>query len=161
MVRPLSLERCSPSASRADAPLAHRHMEAGLAVVFMTDILGAQKTFTLPQQIVDQCEAQGISPTGNAAGKMSLTDFSGAPKGPKDQAHITGWCVVPFATLTRPSGADLAPSPPPSSLLPLLLFPRPRLFARQDAQGQGCARRLRPDCALGHDHGRLGASSLA
>ncbi|TNY21325.1 laccase [Rhodotorula diobovata] len=67
------------------------HMEAGLAVVFMTDVLGAQQSMTLPQEIVDQCEAQGISPTGNAAGKMSLTDFAGAPSGPDTQEHITGW----------------------------------------------------------------------
>ncbi|BGP42823.1 ferroxidase fet3 [Rhodotorula kratochvilovae] len=67
------------------------HMEAGLAVVFMTDILGAQQSLTLPQQIVDQCEAQGISPVGNAAGRMSVTDLAGAPHGPEDQEHITGW----------------------------------------------------------------------
>ncbi|GAA5995608.1 multicopper oxidase [Rhodotorula paludigena] len=67
------------------------HMEAGLAVVFMEDIPGAQRTMTLPQQIKDQCDALGISTTGNAAGKMSVTDLSGAPNGPHDQAHITGW----------------------------------------------------------------------
>ncbi|GAA5939105.1 uncharacterized protein JCM15063_004427 [Sporobolomyces koalae] len=67
------------------------HMEAGLAVVFMEDPLGAQRTMTLPQQITDQCAALGISSTGNAAGKMSTTDLKGAPKGPLTQEHITGW----------------------------------------------------------------------
>ncbi|GAA6012942.1 hypothetical protein JCM8202_002959, partial [Rhodotorula sphaerocarpa] len=67
------------------------HMEAGLAVVFMSDIEGAQQTLTLPQALKDQCESLGISATGNAGGKMSLTDFGTAPKGPKDQAQITGW----------------------------------------------------------------------
>ncbi|GAA5912089.1 uncharacterized protein JCM6883_007107 [Sporobolomyces salmoneus] len=69
------------------------HMEAGLAVVFMEDPLGAQQTLTLPQRIVDQCNMQGINPYGNAAGKLSLTDLRGAPDGPRDQAHITGWQV--------------------------------------------------------------------
>ncbi|GAA6063031.1 hypothetical protein JCM10212_001010 [Sporobolomyces blumeae] len=67
------------------------HMEAGLAVVFMEDPVGAQQSLTLPQQIKDQCTALDISYTGNAAGKMSTTDLSGAPDGPHDQAHITGW----------------------------------------------------------------------
>ncbi|GAA6021208.1 hypothetical protein JCM11491_001607 [Sporobolomyces phaffii] len=67
------------------------HMQSGLAVVFMEDPLGAQKTMTLPQQITDQCAALGISSTGNAAGKMSTTDLKGAPTGPRDQTHITGW----------------------------------------------------------------------
>ncbi|GAA6030923.1 hypothetical protein JCM8097_008938 [Rhodosporidiobolus ruineniae] len=67
------------------------HMEAGLAVVFMEDVDGAQKTLTLPDAIKDQCTDLGISYTGNAAGKMSTTDLSGAPSGPRDQAHITGW----------------------------------------------------------------------
>ncbi|GAA5959158.1 hypothetical protein JCM21900_001410 [Sporobolomyces salmonicolor] len=67
------------------------HMEAGLAIVFMEDPLGAQQTMTLPDQIKDQCTSLGYSYTGNAAGKMSTTDLSGAPSGPFDQAHITGW----------------------------------------------------------------------
>ncbi|GAA5986611.1 hypothetical protein JCM11641_005166 [Rhodosporidiobolus odoratus] len=67
------------------------HMEAGLAVVFMEDPLGAQQSLTLPQSIKDQCSDLGISYTGNAAGKMSTTDLSGAASGPRDQAHITGW----------------------------------------------------------------------
>lgn len=68
-------------------------MESGLAVVFMSDIEGAQQSLTLPQALKDQCQALGISPTGNAGGKMSLTDFGSAPKGPHDQANITGWCA--------------------------------------------------------------------
>ncbi|GAA5832084.1 hypothetical protein JCM11251_002812 [Rhodosporidiobolus azoricus] len=67
------------------------HMEAGLAVVFMEDPLGAQQTMTLPQQIVDQCNALDMKYTGNAAGHMSTTDLSGQAKAPQDQAHITGW----------------------------------------------------------------------
>lgn len=81
-------------------------MEAGLAVVFMEDIPGAQQSMTLPQQIKDQCDALGISTTGNAAGKMSVTDLSGAPNGPRDQAHITGWCALALHALSllRKSG---------------------------------------------------------
>jgi hypothetical protein len=71
--------------------LAHRHMESGLAVVFMSDIPGAQQTLTLPQAIKDQCQALGVSATGNAGGKMSVTDLGNAPKGPQDQEHILGW----------------------------------------------------------------------
>ncbi|GAA5870405.1 hypothetical protein JCM8547_004024 [Rhodosporidiobolus lusitaniae] len=67
------------------------HMEAGLAVVFMEDPLGAQKTLSLPQDVQDQCTAQGISVTGNAVGKMSATDLSGQADGPRDQAYLTGW----------------------------------------------------------------------
>ncbi|BGP10757.1 ferroxidase fet3 [Rhodotorula toruloides] len=69
------------------------HMEAGLAVVFMVDPLGAQQSMTIPQVMVDQCKQLGISPTGNAAGKMSVTDLSGAPHGPVDQyaAGLFGW----------------------------------------------------------------------
>ncbi|GAA5964502.1 hypothetical protein JCM8115_003900 [Rhodotorula mucilaginosa] len=67
------------------------HMESGLAVVFMSDIPGAQQTLTLPQAIKDQCQALGVSATGNAGGKMSVTDLGNAPKGPQDQEHILGW----------------------------------------------------------------------
>ncbi|BGP27055.1 ferroxidase fet3 [Rhodotorula toruloides] len=69
------------------------HMEAGLAVVFMVDPLGAQQSMTIPQVMKDQCAHLGISPTGNAAGKMSVTDLSGAPHGPVDQyaAGLFGW----------------------------------------------------------------------
>lgn len=124
-----------------------RHMEAGLAVVFMTDVLGAQQSMTLPQEIVDQCEAQGISPTGNAAGKMSLTDFAGAPSGPDTQEHITGWCVAP---LRAPAGVSSA------ALTWLsLLATSPPASPQQDPEGQGRARRVCPDGDHRHDHGRL------
>ncbi|BGP19389.1 ferroxidase fet3 [Rhodosporidiobolus nylandii] len=67
------------------------HMEAGLAVVFMEDPIGAQQSMTLPQQVIDQCNSLDMDYTGNAAGKMSTTDLSGQAKAPQDQAHITGW----------------------------------------------------------------------
>jgi iron transport multicopper oxidase len=60
-------------------------MEAGLAVVFMEDVDGAQSSLTLPDDIKEQCSALGISTTGNAVGKMSVTDLSGEATGPTDQ----------------------------------------------------------------------------
>ena len=39
-------------------------MEAGLAVVFIEAPLSAQKTTRVPQYMLDQCAAQGISPSG-------------------------------------------------------------------------------------------------
>ena len=40
------------------------HMEAGLAVVVIEAPLSAEKTTRLPQYMLDQCAAQGISPSG-------------------------------------------------------------------------------------------------
>lgn len=84
-------------------------MEAGLAVVFMVDPLGAQQSMTIPQVMVDQCKQLGISPTGNAAGKMSVTDLSGAPHGPVDQyaAGLFGWCVDSLSCASLVSDAPL------------------------------------------------------
>lgn len=86
-----SLAPCGHGHPLTLCSLLRRHMESGLAVVFMSDIPGAQQTLTLPQQITDQCQALGISSTGNAGGKMSVVDLGDAPKGPHDQEHILGW----------------------------------------------------------------------
>lgn len=37
----------------------------------------AQQSLYIPPQLTEQCRAQGISPTGNAAGLNSTTDFTG------------------------------------------------------------------------------------
>ncbi|ORY74747.1 laccase [Leucosporidium creatinivorum] len=65
------------------------HMTAGLAMVFIEAPSEAQEQLALPQVMKDQCDYWGISPTGNAAGKMSVTDLSGAPHGPYPQ--VAGW----------------------------------------------------------------------
>ncbi|KAM0746530.1 laccase [Meredithblackwellia eburnea MCA 4105] len=65
------------------------HFEAGLAVVFIEAPTVAQETTKVPQYMLDQCTAQGISPTGNAVGKNSTTNLSGEATGPKPQ--VNGW----------------------------------------------------------------------
>ncbi|KAL8286981.1 hypothetical protein RQP46_003987 [Phenoliferia psychrophenolica] len=58
------------------------HFEAGLSILFIEDPLGAQKNTHVPQYMLDQCTAQGISPTGNVVGRNSTTDLRGEPSGP-------------------------------------------------------------------------------
>lgn len=60
-------------------------MTAGLAMLFIEAPAEAQQTITVPQYMKDQCASLDISATGNAAGKMSATDLSGAPHGPYPQ----------------------------------------------------------------------------
>lgn len=48
-----------------------------------------QTELAIPQVMNDQCTALGIPVTGNSVGKMSLTDFAGAVRGPYPQ--ILGW----------------------------------------------------------------------
>lgn len=43
----------------------------------------------IPQFMYDQCKAQGLPASGNAAGHASITDFSGLPLGPYPQ--VLGW----------------------------------------------------------------------
>jgi iron transport multicopper oxidase len=56
------------------------HLEAGLAVIFISAPDVAQQRMTLPQAFIDVCEAGGTPGTGNAAGKEGL-DLKGAPSG--------------------------------------------------------------------------------
>ncbi|ORY53401.1 Cupredoxin [Leucosporidium creatinivorum] len=65
------------------------HLEAGLAVVFIEAPNEMQTELAIPQVMNDQCTALGIPVTGNSVGKMSLTDFAGAVRGPYPQ--ILGW----------------------------------------------------------------------
>ncbi|KAI5479835.1 laccase [Pseudohyphozyma bogoriensis] len=65
------------------------HLEAGLAVVFIEAPTEAQEIMTLPDQVIDQCAAQGIATSGNIAGKNSTTDLKGEALGPYPQNN--GW----------------------------------------------------------------------
>lgn len=44
-----------------------------------------QTELEIPQVMKDQCAALGVPVTGNSVGKMSLTDFPGAVRGPYPQ----------------------------------------------------------------------------
>lgn len=48
-----------------------------------------QTELEIPQVMKDQCAALGVPVTGNSVGKMSLTEFPGAVRGPYPQ--ILGW----------------------------------------------------------------------
>ncbi|CAL1708876.1 unnamed protein product [Somion occarium] len=65
------------------------HLEVGLAVQFVEAPIQAQERNGIPQVIYDQCQAQGIPTSGNAAGHVSATDLTGLPLGPFPQ--ILGW----------------------------------------------------------------------
>jgi iron transport multicopper oxidase len=69
-------------------------MNQGLAVTFVSFPDETQKLLTLPQTLIDHCEAQNIPASGNIVGLMSTTDFKGEPYGPWPQK--LGW---------RPKGA--------------------------------------------------------
>ncbi|KAI9316824.1 Cupredoxin [Dichotomocladium elegans] len=56
------------------------HMDSGLVATFISAPDVVQKTMTLPQAMIDMCEAGGIPARGNAAGKSGL-DLKGAPSG--------------------------------------------------------------------------------
>lgn len=45
----------------------------------------------MPQEMLDQCQAQNIAISGNVAGKNSTTDLKGQPVGPFTQWHLIGW----------------------------------------------------------------------
>ncbi|KAF7297982.1 hypothetical protein HMN09_01019100 [Mycena chlorophos] len=66
------------------------HLEAGLAVQLVEAPLVAQ-TFAanMPSTLQDNCHAQGLPFSGNAAGKDSTTDLSGITVGPYPQNN--GW----------------------------------------------------------------------
>ncbi|PRP75518.1 ferroxidase, multicopper oxidase [Planoprotostelium fungivorum] len=64
------------------------HFESGLAVQFIEDPI-AQQEFKVPQQILDQCKAQGIPVEGNGAGNMDPYDLNGQ-SGPVKQIEM-GW----------------------------------------------------------------------
>ena len=66
------------------------HLEAGLAVQFIEAPLQIQqRAINVPQSLFQQCAAQGLPASGNAAGHASATDLSGLPLGPFPQ--ILDW----------------------------------------------------------------------
>ncbi|KAF8551775.1 Fet3 protein [Imleria badia] len=67
------------------------HLEAGLAVQFIEAPLQVQERAVgqFPSYLYEQCAAQGIPQSGNAAGHASATDLSGLPLGPWPQKM--GW----------------------------------------------------------------------
>jgi iron transport multicopper oxidase len=79
--------KLSPEVHRIHStdPLHH----TGLAVTMVSFPNETQNLLTIPQKMIDQCNAQGIAPTGNIVGKMSTTDFKGEPYGPWPQ--VLGW----------------------------------------------------------------------
>ncbi|KAG6821107.1 hypothetical protein H0H93_006446 [Arthromyces matolae] len=65
------------------------HLEAGLAIQLIEAPLVAQQLTGPPQELTDNCKAQGKAVSGNAAGIASTTDLTGLPLGPYQQ--ILGW----------------------------------------------------------------------
>ncbi|PWN97912.1 multi copper oxidase [Tilletiopsis washingtonensis] len=65
------------------------HLSSGLAAIFIEAPMLAQQQLTLPGDLQSQCAALGISPTGNAAGFNSTTNFAGLRKEPTFLE--TGW----------------------------------------------------------------------
>ncbi|KAJ2368016.1 ferroxidase fet3 [Coemansia sp. RSA 2607] len=64
------------------------HMLDGLNMVFIEAPDVMQQRINVPQQIIDQCSAAGISVKGNAAGREGF-DLTGAPEGP--YLYPLGW----------------------------------------------------------------------
>ena len=64
-------------------------MNQGLAVTFVSFPNETQKLLTIPQKMIDHCEALNIPASGNIVGLMSTTDFKGEPYGPWPQK--LGW----------------------------------------------------------------------
>ncbi|KAF7793037.1 hypothetical protein EIP86_004142 [Pleurotus ostreatoroseus] len=66
------------------------HLQAGLGVTFIEAPLKLQEFAAIPQFMTDQCQAQGLPASGNAAGHVeSLSDYSGWTLGP--YAQNLGW----------------------------------------------------------------------
>ena len=76
------------------------HLEAGLAVQFIEAPLQVQELAVgrVPSSLYEQCTAQGIPQSGNAAGHASATDLSGLPLGPWPQ--IMGWQLKGILAMT-------------------------------------------------------------
>jgi len=86
------------------------HLQAGLAMTFIEAALQIQERAkgVFPQFITDQCTAQGIPVSGNAAGHSDPFDLTGLPSGPYPQNN--GWhgkgiaamfgCVAIFSILS-------------------------------------------------------------
>ncbi|KAE8212202.1 hypothetical protein CF327_g4124 [Tilletia walkeri] len=65
------------------------HLSSGLVAIFMEGTPEIQSTLKVPQLFADQCQQMGISPTGNAGGKNSTTNFGTLRKAP--HYFVTGW----------------------------------------------------------------------
>ncbi|KAN0107686.1 Fet3 protein [Russula decolorans] len=78
------------------------HLEAGLAVTFIEAPLQmqqrAQTVEAPPSTIAQQCLAQDLPASGNAAGHASITDLSGLPTGPSLQNN--GWHTKGILAMT-------------------------------------------------------------
>jgi len=72
------------------------HFESGLAIQFVEDPI-AQQEFKIPEQIIEQCKAQGIPTKGNGAGNMSPYDLNGQ-SGPVRQIEM-GWTKKAIGSL--------------------------------------------------------------
>ncbi|KAJ3554885.1 hypothetical protein NM688_g2878 [Phlebia brevispora] len=65
------------------------HLQAGLGVTFIEAPLALQEFQQIPQFMYDQCQAQGLPSSGNAAGHTTIDDYSGWTLGP--YAQVLGW----------------------------------------------------------------------
>ncbi|CEH17048.1 multi-copper partial [Ceraceosorus bombacis] len=74
------------------------HMNQGLSTLLLEAPLQAQQTLSTPVVFGQQCQSQGISPTGNAAGLNSTTDFEGLQAEPT--YLVTGWTPKAVGALT-------------------------------------------------------------
>ncbi|PWN45159.1 putative iron transport multicopper oxidase [Ceraceosorus guamensis] len=74
------------------------HMNQGLSTLLLEAPLQAQQTLSTPAVFGQQCQSQGISPTGNAAGFNSTTDFEGLQAEPT--YLVTGWTPKAVGALT-------------------------------------------------------------
>ncbi|KAI0263015.1 Fet3 protein [Gloeopeniophorella convolvens] len=78
------------------------HLEAGLAVTFIEAPLEmqtrAQNALAPPTALAQQCTAQGLPASGNAAGHASTTDLAGLPVGPFPQDN--GWHTKGILAMT-------------------------------------------------------------
>ncbi|KAI0252945.1 ferroxidase [Lactifluus subvellereus] len=78
------------------------HLEAGLAVTFVEAPLEMQRRATTiqapPASLAQQCLAQNLLASGNAAGHASATDLSGLPTGPFLQNN--GWHTKGILAMT-------------------------------------------------------------
>jgi len=73
------------------------HFESGLAVQFVEDPIG-QQAFKVPEQIIQQCKAQGIPTRGNGAGHLDPYNLDGQ-SGPVMQIRM-GWTPKALGALS-------------------------------------------------------------
>lgn len=79
---------------------------SGLALTFIMDPTGIQRTTTPPPYVAAHCAALGRPSAGNAAGHDSLTNFGGLTLGPYRQ--VMGFTPAAYAALSGCVVAALA-----------------------------------------------------